>query len=174
MTVPPYAVAASVLMTACYTSDRIQSRGPLIVSGCMLGGIGYMSVDNTVCSGLLLTPHVNRMLLVVAQPHVHIRYLATFCIAAGTYASLGLILAWCKYPKLVAAWGRETNDTVLIHLLVTHNLGSETKRATGMPLFGAIGQVGSILGSHLYPLTEGPAYSCVRAPAPLTCFPRSY
>jgi len=118
MTVPPYAVAASVLMTACYTSDRIQSRGPLIVSGCMLGGIGYM------------------MLLVVAQPHVHIRYLATFCIAAGTYASLGLILAW-----------------------FTHNLGSETKRATGMPLFGAIGQVGSILGSHLYPLTEGPAYS---------------
>jgi len=30
-----------------------------------------------------------------------------------------------------------------------------------MPLFGGIGQVGSILGSHLYPLTEGPAYSCV-------------
>ncbi|KAI6044021.1 major facilitator superfamily domain-containing protein [Pisolithus marmoratus] len=41
---------------------------------------------------------------------------------------------------------------------VTHNLGSETKRATGVPLFGAIGQCGSILGSHLYPLTEGPAY----------------
>jgi hypothetical protein len=45
---------------------------------------------------------------------------------------------------------------------VAHNLGSETKRATGMPLFGAIGQTGSILGSQLYPLSEGPTYSYVQ------------
>lgn len=44
-----------------------------------------------------------------------------------------------------------------------HNLGSETKRATGGPIIGAIGQLGSILGSHLYPLTEGPDYSYVEA-----------
>ena len=48
-----------------------------------------------------------------------------------------------------------------------HNLGSETKRAAGSPLWGAIGQIGSILGSHLYPLTDGPAYLCV---APCTLF----
>jgi len=118
MTVPPYAAAALILMIASYTSDRIQSRGLMIVCGCMLGGVGYM------------------ILLGVAQTHVHVRYLATFCIAASTYASLGLILAW-----------------------FTHNLGSETKRATGVPLFSSIGQTGSILGAHLYPLTEGPAYS---------------
>ncbi|KAI9567561.1 major facilitator superfamily domain-containing protein [Boletus coccyginus] len=118
MTVPPYAVAALILLIASHTSDRIQSRGLMVVSGCTLVGIGYM------------------ILLGVPQAHCHVRYLATFCIAAGTYASLGLILAW-----------------------FAHNLGSETKRAAGMPLFGGIGQVGSILGSHLYPLTEGPAYS---------------
>ena len=50
---------------------------------------------------------------------------------------------------------------------VTHNLGSETKRAAGIPLYGAIGQTGSILGSHLYPLTEGPAYSYVWLHLPL-------
>jgi len=43
-------------------------------------------------------------------------------------------------------------------LSVTHNLGSESKRATGISLCGAIGQGGSILGSHLYPLTEQPEY----------------
>lgn len=64
-----------------------------------------------------------------------VRYFSTFCVAIGTYTSIALVLAW-----------------------FAHNLGSETKRATGMPLFGAIGQCGSILGSHLYPLTEGPAY----------------
>lgn len=42
--------------------------------------------------------------------------------------------------------------------LVSHNLGSETKRATGVPLYQAIGQCGSVLGSHLFPATEGPRY----------------
>lgn len=48
----------------------------------------------------------------------------------------------------------------LIHqpLAVTYNLGSETKRAAGMPIYMAIGQCGSILGSHLFPATEGPRY----------------
>lgn len=42
-----------------------------------------------------------------------------------------------------------------------HNLGSETKRATGIPLFMAIGQCGSVLGSHIFPSTEGPQYMYV-------------
>jgi len=117
MSVPPYAVAGTILLIAAYTSDKIQSRGLMVVAGCTLGGIGYM-------------------ILLGVTHHQHVRYFATFCVATGTYASLGLILAW-----------------------FAHNLGSETKRAAGMPLFGAIGQIGSILGSHLYPLTEGPAYS---------------
>ena len=41
---------------------------------------------------------------------------------------------------------------------MTDNLGSETKKATGLPLFQAIGQSGAVLGSHMYPLTQGPRY----------------
>lgn len=41
---------------------------------------------------------------------------------------------------------------------VAHNLGSETKKATGIPMYMAIGQCGSVLGSHLFPSTEGPRY----------------
>ncbi len=44
---------------------------------------------------------------------------------------------------------------------VAHNLGSETKKATGIPMYMAIGQCGSVLGSHLYPKTEGPRYMYV-------------
>lgn len=44
-------------------------------------------------------------------------------------------------------------------LVVSHNLGSETKRATGIPLYMAIGQCGSVLGTHLFPATEGPKYT---------------
>ncbi|KAH7887035.1 major facilitator superfamily domain-containing protein [Phlebopus sp. FC_14] len=117
LTVPPYAVAGTILLISSYTSDRLQSRGIFIFFWCTLGAIGYMI--------LLGTTHKQ-----------NVQYFAIFCVTSGTFAALGLILAW-----------------------FTHNLGSETKRAAGMPLFGAIGQCGSILGSHLYPLTEGPAYS---------------
>jgi len=74
------------------------------------------------------------MLLTVAH-NEHVRYFATFCIVGGTYTTIGLVIAW-----------------------YAHNLGSETKRATGTPLYMAIGQCGSILGAHLFPASEGPRY----------------
>ncbi|TDL18778.1 MFS general substrate transporter [Rickenella mellea] len=116
LTVPPYVVAAIVLVSCSYASDRVQSRGLFIAGSSFLGGIGYL---------ILLTVHHNQ----------HARYFATFCITSGTYTTIGLVIAW-----------------------YAHNLGSETKRATGIPMFMAIGQCGSILGSHIYPSTEGPKY----------------
>ncbi|KAH9061131.1 MFS general substrate transporter [Lactarius vividus] len=74
------------------------------------------------------------LLLTVAHNH-HVQYFAVFCIVGGTYTTIGLVIAW-----------------------YAHNLGSETKRATGTPLYMAIGQTGSILGSHLFPSIEGPRY----------------
>lgn len=43
-------------------------------------------------------------------------------------------------------------------MIAAHNLGSETKKATGIPMYMAIGQCGSVLGSHIYPAIEGPRY----------------
>ncbi|KAF9446016.1 MFS general substrate transporter [Macrolepiota fuliginosa MF-IS2] len=74
------------------------------------------------------------LLLLVTQ-NLHVRYFATFCIVGGTYTTIGTIIAW-----------------------YAHNLGSETKKATGIPMFMAIGQCGSVLGSHLFPTPEGPRY----------------
>jgi len=116
LTVPPYAVAAVVLTTLSYASDRIQSRGLFIASSSAFGGVGYL-------------------ILLIVKSNVHARYFATFCITSGTYTTIGLVIAW---------YG--------------HNLGSETKRAAGIPLYMAIGQCGSILGSHIFPATEGPRY----------------
>ncbi|KAF9467805.1 MFS general substrate transporter [Collybia nuda] len=117
LTVPPYAVAAVVLVLFAFASDRLQNRGLFMAISSSIGGIGYL---------LLLTVHTNN----------HVKYFATFCITSGTYTSIGIIIAW-----------------------FAHNLGSETKRATGIPMFMAIGQCGSVLGSHIYPKTEGPLYT---------------
>ncbi|RDB29892.1 hypothetical protein Hypma_014036 [Hypsizygus marmoreus] len=116
LTVPPYAVAAVVLVSFSFASDRLQSRGLFMATASTIGGIGYL---------LLLTVHSNN----------RVRYFATFCITSGTYTTIGLIIAW-----------------------FAHNLGSETKKATGIPMFMAIGQCGSVLGSHIYPKTEDPLY----------------
>ncbi|KAJ7666034.1 MFS general substrate transporter [Mycena polygramma] len=116
LTVPPYAVAAILMVSFSFASDRLQSRGIFMVISCLISGVGYV---------LLLTVPFN----------VHVRYFSVFCIVSGTYATIGLILAW-----------------------FAHNLGSETKRATGIPMFMAMGQCGSVLGSHLFPLTESPRY----------------
>ncbi|KAJ7108664.1 major facilitator superfamily domain-containing protein [Mycena epipterygia] len=116
LTVPPYAVAAILLVSFSYASDRLQTRGIFMAISCIISGIGYV---------LLLSVPFN----------VHVRYFAVFCIVSGTYTTIGIIIAW-----------------------YAHNLGSETKRATGIPMFMAMGQCGSVLGSHIFPLTEGPQY----------------
>jgi len=116
LTVPPYVVAAVVMLSISYASDKLQSRGTFLCIGCSLGGIGYL------------------LLLTVANNN-HVRYFATFCVVSGTYTTIGLTIAW-----------------------FAHNLGSETKKAAGIPMFMAIGQCGSILGTHLFPTTQGPRY----------------
>ncbi|KAF9239791.1 major facilitator superfamily domain-containing protein [Melanogaster broomeanus] len=116
LTVPPYAVAAIVLCSTAYATDRFQSRGLAVAGSCAVSTIGYLIV-------------------VVVPDNMKARYFAVFCITSGTYTAIGITIAW-----------------------FTHNLGSETKKATGIPMFMAIGQCGSVLGTHLYPETDGPRY----------------
>ena len=116
------------------------------------------------------------ILLAVAQDK-HARYFATFCITSGTYAMLGAILAWCRSILLpnLSLFAPSVSRTPFpphrtqpcssdaLHLFsppVSHNLGSEGKKAAGIPLYMALGQCGAVLGSHLYPLTQGPRYTC--------------
>ncbi|KAF4618967.1 hypothetical protein D9613_010077 [Agrocybe pediades] len=78
---------------------------------------------------------IGYLILLFVPNNNGVRYFATFLITSGAYSSGGIIIAWFN-----------------------HNLGSETKKATGIPLFMAIGQCGSVLGTHLFPKTEGPRY----------------
>ncbi|ETW78109.1 major facilitator superfamily [Heterobasidion irregulare TC 32-1] len=78
---------------------------------------------------------IGYLLLLTVPGNIHVRYFSTFCITTGTYTTIGIAIAW-----------------------FAHNLASETKRATGTPMYMAIGQCGSVLGSHLFPSIEGPRY----------------
>ncbi|KAI0738943.1 MFS general substrate transporter [Daedaleopsis nitida] len=90
---------------------------------------GVFTVAGSVVAGLGYV-----LLLAIPSPN-SVRYFATFLITSGTYTMNGSIIAW-----------------------FAHNLGSETKKATGTPLYMVLGQCGAVVGSHLYPLTDGPRY----------------
>ncbi|KZT53028.1 MFS general substrate transporter [Calocera cornea HHB12733] len=75
------------------------------------------------------------LLLILVQENIRVRYFATFLITASTYTTIGISISWFPY-----------------------NMGSESKRAAGIPIFQAIGQCGSILGSNLYPNADAPKY----------------
>jgi len=106
----------------------------VIITMCSLTSDRLLSRGPFVVTSTLVGGIGNLLLLAVAHSN-HVRYFATFFIVSGTYTTIGIVIAW-----------------------YAHNLGSETKRATGTPLYMAIGQCGSILGSHLFPSTEGPRY----------------
>ncbi|QRW24544.1 major facilitator superfamily transporter [Rhizoctonia solani] len=116
LTVPPYAVAAVVMMGVSYMSDRTQNRGFFMASASAIGALGYL-------------------LLLVVQHNQSVRYFSIFLCCTGTYTTIGLAITW-----------------------FAHNLGSESKKAAGIPLFMVIGQCGSVLGTHSYPASEGPHY----------------
>ena len=67
------------------------------------------------------------ILCVVDTSAIHTRYAATFLITIGTYPSIPMTASWLPY-----------------------NMGSESKRANGIPMFMGLGQCGSLLGSYIY------------------------
>lgn len=65
-----------------------------------------------------------------------VRYFAIFLAAAGIFPAIANILPW-----------------------VLNNQGTDTKRGTGIAILQMIGQCGPVLGTRLYPASEGPYYA---------------
>lgn len=63
------------------------------------------------------------------------RYFAIFIAAAGIFPAIGNILPW-----------------------VINNQGSDTRRGAGIVILNLIGQCGPLLGTRMYPTSEGPYY----------------
>ncbi|KAJ8518732.1 hypothetical protein ONZ45_g4259 [Pleurotus djamor] len=102
LTVPPYAVAAVVLVGFSYASDKLQTRGIFMAIASCIGGIGYL---------LLLTVTSNQ----------RVRYFATFCITSGTYTTIGIIIAWCQKVLTIRASFSTLQFAILASVLTVHH-----------------------------------------------------
>ncbi|KAK9234432.1 major facilitator superfamily domain-containing protein [Lipomyces kononenkoae] len=74
-------------------------------------------------------------LLLAVCESVGVRYFGIYLAAAGIFPAIANILPW-----------------------VLNNQGSDTKRGVGIALLQMVGQCGPILGTRLYPATQGPRY----------------
>ena len=63
------------------------------------------------------------------------RYTGVFLAAAGIFPAIANVLPW-----------------------VTNNQGSDTRRGTGIVILNLVGQCGPLLGTRMYPSSEGPLY----------------
>ncbi|MCJ1297972.1 hypothetical protein MMC08_000761 [Hypocenomyce scalaris] len=66
---------------------------------------------------------------------VGVRYFGVFLAAAGVFPCIANILPW-----------------------VLNNQGSDTRRGTGMVILNVIGQCGPLLGTNIFPTSDGPRY----------------
>lgn len=74
-------------------------------------------------------------IMLAATTSVGTRYAGAFLAAAGVFPCIGNILPW-----------------------VTNNQGSDSRRGAGIVLLNLIGQCGPLVGTNIYPSSEGPRY----------------
>ncbi|KAJ7202357.1 MFS general substrate transporter [Mycena pura] len=142
LTVPPY---AGTISSPLFDFSSLSSLVAAIMLVTFSMASDRMQSRGTFMATACTISGIGYVILLTVPSNEHARYFAVFCIVSGTYTTIGLLIAWCE---------RSTHPLSSL----AHNLGSETKRATGMSIFMSIGQCGSVLGSHLFPLTEGPRY----------------
>ncbi|KFX95719.1 hypothetical protein V490_03700 [Pseudogymnoascus sp. VKM F-3557] len=73
--------------------------------------------------------------ILAAVTSTGVRYFAIYLAAAGIFPAIANILPW-----------------------VLNNQGTDSKRGSGMALLNIIGQCGPLLGTRIYPKSEGPYY----------------
>jgi hypothetical protein len=73
--------------------------------------------------------------ILAAAKSVGARYFGVFMAAAGIFPAIANILPW-----------------------VLNNQGSDTRRGAGIVLLNVVGQCGPLLGTRMYPSSEGPFY----------------
>ncbi|KAF2093850.1 MFS general substrate transporter [Rhizodiscina lignyota] len=83
---------------------------------------------------LCLTGGVGYVLLATVDT-VGVRYFGCFLACIGCFPAVAITFTW-----------------------VTDNQGSASKRGAGLAIFGMIGQCGPILGSRIFPTSDGPKY----------------
>lgn len=144
LSAPPYFAAYLFANITTFVADRTQQRGLMLIITSLVGAIGYVVLATVTTVG--------------------VRYFAVYLAAAGVFSTIPNILAWTlstpnppPLPLLYFPILYKARMSILTREILD-NQGSDTRRGAGLVLINVIGQCGPILGTRLYPTTEGPRY----------------
>jgi len=123
-----------------FTSINSQglSAPPYVVTTIMVVAAAFLS-DKLLQRGYLIaiisSVGAAGYLILAICDNTGVRYFAVYLASAGVFPCVALLLAWQG-----------------------NNQGSDTKRGTGFVLMQIIGQCGPILGTRIFPTSDGPYY----------------
>ena len=145
LSAPPYFTAYLFANITTFIADKTQQRGLVLIITSLVGGIGYI--------------------ILAAVTTVGVRYFAVYLAAAGVFSTIPNILAWTlststklrtKLAFFLASSAGPKSETLTQKLL--DNQGSDSRRGAGLVIINVIGQCGPVLGTRLYPTSQGPRY----------------
>jgi len=156
LSAPPYLFAFFLVLLSTYLSDRLRSRSYPILILSLIAALGYFTLAATshiqsslasaitsldseapadVFNGWISSGAASAWLQENATGTLAVKYVSIFLAAGGIFSSIALVMVWN-----------------------VNNCESESGRGTGMAILQAVGQCGPLLGTRLYPESEGPYY----------------
>ncbi|RAK79223.1 putative MFS transporter [Aspergillus fijiensis CBS 313.89] len=129
LSAPPYVLAFLAVLLTAYYSDRHRRRSPFLIAHALVSATAYLT--------LALTGHYHAFF---ADRHLTtlqttIRYVSLYPAIAGFFSAITLIITWSM-----------------------DNRPAQEGKGASVALLNLVGQCGPLLGTRLYPASEGPWY----------------
>ena len=147
LTAPPYFLSFLLTIATTFIADRTQQRGIMVIILSCIGGIGYV--------------------LLATVESVGVRYFGVWLAACGIFPAIANVLPWVTSESPTSSISTTNPSLSLFAPLKAYSLanpcsldnqGSDTRRGVGIAMLNIIGQCGPLLGTNVFPSTDGPRY----------------
>jgi MFS family permease len=154
LSIPPYIFALLVILLTTYLSDRFRSRSIPLILLCITSAFGYLL--------LALTGILHRRLTLLASKVADIESPGSWWeenLPASVFqeSSHGHLVGM-SYVGIMLAAGTIFSVISLVITWNGNNSETESGRGAGMAILQGLGQCGPLVGTRLYPATDGPEY----------------
>ncbi|OAX79171.1 hypothetical protein ACJ72_06513 [Emergomyces africanus] len=154
----------SWLVALMYFSCNVSYSSLPVFLPSILKDMGFTSID---AQGLSAPPYFLSFLTSVITPWIADRYqqrglMIAFLSIVGLIGYILLATCTAVGPRYVGVWMAASGVFPCIANIlpwVLNNQGSDTRRGMGIIILNLVGQCGPLLGSNIFPASDGPLYT---------------
>jgi MFS family permease len=153
LTIPPNVLAFFVILLTTWLSDRFRTRSIPIIILCLTSAFGYIMLAGAGS----LQHSLNNLPDEVAGIEAPSRWWEAQMQAGAQMVSTSSLTAM-RYVGITFAAATIFSIVAIVIVWNGNNSETETSRGAGMALLQMLGQCGPLLGTRLYPDSQGPEY----------------